>query len=381
MRIVDRYILREMLSSLALGLLLFTLVLFAGRLLKLMELIVTRGVPAGMVLTLFLYLLPSFLVITVPMAVLLGTLNAYGRLAADNEVLALRTAGWSLYRLIVPALLLGMAAAAVGAYLSLVALPWGTQGFRDLLFRLSRTKATLALTEGLFSAELNGLILYVQEVDDESGELRGIFVADAQDPRYPREILAARGRLEGEGGAGAVTLALEEGSLHSRPAADPARYRLVTFRRYEMRLDLAAPGAGTDRERSPREMTLAELTQAIRKAEGSGRSAAAFTFQVHQRFANLAAALVFVLVGAPLGIQVRRSGRGASLALSVLVALAYYLLMVAGEGLATQGRVPAAVGAWLPNLVVGALGLVLLLLGGQEGRLESLIPWRGHAHP
>ncbi|MBI3081086.1 MAG: LptF/LptG family permease, partial [candidate division NC10 bacterium] len=82
MRIVDRYILREMLSSLALGLFLFTLVLFAGRLLKLMELIVTRGVPAGMVLTLFLYLLPSFLVITVPMAVLLSTLSAYGRLAA-----------------------------------------------------------------------------------------------------------------------------------------------------------------------------------------------------------------------------------------------------------------------------------------------------------
>lgn len=381
MRIVDRYILREMVSSLALGLLLFTLVLFAGRLLKLMELIVTRGVPAGMVLTLFLYLLPSFLVITVPMAVLLGTLSAYGRLAADNEVLALRTAGWSLYRLIVPALLLGMAAAAAGAYLSLVALPWGTQGFRDLLFRLSRTKATLALTEGLFSAELNGLILYVQEVDDETGELRGIFVADAQDPRHPRETLAARGRLKGEGEAGGVTLALEEGSLHSRLAADPARYRLVTFRRYEMRLDLAAQGAGADRERSPRELTLTELTQAIRKAEESGRSAAAFTFQVHQRFANLAAALVFVLVGAPLGIQVRRSGRGASLALSVLVALAYYLLMVAGEGLATQGRVPAAVGAWLPNGVVGALGLVLLLLGGQEGRLESLIPWRGHAHP
>lgn len=381
MRIVDRYILREMVSSLALGLLLFTLVLFAGRLLKLMELIVTRGVPAGMVLTLFLYLLPSFLVITVPMAVLLGTLSAYGRLAADNEVLALRTAGWSLYRLIVPALLLGMAAAAAGAYLSLVALPWGTQGFRDLLFRLSRTKATLALTEGLFSAELNGLILYVQEVDDETGELRGIFVADAQDPRHPRETLAARGRLKGEGEAGGVTLALEEGSLHSRLAADPARYRLVTFRRYEMRLELAAPGAGADRERSPRELTLTELTQAIRKAEESGRSAAAFTFQVHQRFANLAAALVFVLVGAPLGIQVRRSGRGASLALSVLVALAYYLLMVAGEGLATQGRVPAAVGAWLPNGVVGALGLVLLLLGGQEGRLESLIPWRGHAHP
>jgi lipopolysaccharide export system permease protein len=382
MRIVDRYILREMLSSLGLGLLLFTVVLFTGRLMKLMELIVTRGVPAEMVLTLFLYLLPSFLVITVPMAVLLGTLSAYGRLAADSEVLALRTAGWSLYRLIVPALLLGMTAVVVGATLSLVALPWGNHGFRDLLFRLSRTKATLALTEGLFSAELNGLILYAQEVDDEKGELKGIFVADARDPLHPREILAARGRLHGEGAATGVTLALEEGTLHSRPAADPARYRLVAFRSYEMRLDLAAPGAGMNRERSPREMTLTELAQAIREAEGSGRSAAAFAFQIHQKFANPAAALVFVLVGAPLGIQVRRSGRGASLALSVLIALAYYLLMVAGEGLATQGRVPAAVGAWLPNVVTGGLGLALLLLGGQEWRFGSLIPWggRGHAH-
>lgn len=382
MRLVDRYILREMLSSLGLGLLLFTLVLFAGRLLKLMELIVTRGVPTGTVLTLFLYLLPSFLVITVPMAVLLAALSAYGRLAGDNEVLALRAAGWSLYRLIVPALLLGGLAAAVGTYLSLVALPWGNHGFRDLLFRLSRTKATLALTEGLFSAELNGLILYVQEVDDEKGELKGIFVADARDPRQPREILAARGRLLGEEATGVVTLTLEEGALHSRPPADPDRYRLVTFRRYDMRLDLSALGGGLDRERSPREMTLAELAEATRRAEGSGQ-AAAFAFQVHQKFANPVAALVFVLVGAPLGIQVRRSGRGASLALSVLIALAYYLLMVAGEGLASQGRVSAAAGAWLPNAAIGGLGLALLLLGGQERRLGSLLPWRraGHAHP
>jgi len=128
-------------------------------------------------------------------------------------------------------------------------------------------------------------------------------------------------------------------------------------------------------------MTVAELRQAIREATGSGKSAAPFAFQFHQKIANPAAALVLVLVGAPLGIQVRRSGRGASLALSVLVALAYYLLMVAGEGLATQGRVPAAAGAWLPNGVIGGLGLALLLLGGREGRLESLTPWRGHAHP
>jgi len=381
MRIVDRYILREMLSSLGLGLLLFTLVLFAGRLLKLMELIVTRGVPAGTVLTLFLYLLPSFLVITIPMAVLLGTLSAYGRLAADNEVLALRASGWSLYRLIVPALLLGAAAAAASAYLSLAAVPRGTQGFRDLLFRLSRTKATLALTEGLFSADLDGLILYVQEVDDATGELKGIFVADAQDPGQPREILAARGRIQGEGGG--VTLTLEEGTLHSRPAADPARYRLVTFRRHEIRLDPNAAGAAVEREPSPREMTLAELRRAIREAQGSGRSPAAFTFQVHQKFATPAAAIVLVLVGAPLGIQVRRSGRGASLALSFLLALAYYLLMVAGEGLAIQGRLPAPAGAWLPVVVIGGLGLVLLLRAGQEGSLASLIRWerKRHAHP
>jgi lipopolysaccharide export system permease protein len=137
-----------------------------------------------------------------------------------------------------------------------------------------------------------------------------------------------------------------------------------------------------DRERSPREMTLTELAQAVREAKGSGQSPAAFAFQIHQKFANPVAALVFVLVGAPLGIQVRRSGRGASLALSVVIALAYYLLMVAGEGLATQGRMPAAAGAWLPNVVAGGLGLALLLLGGQEWRLGSLIPWagRGHAH-
>jgi lipopolysaccharide export system permease protein len=348
-----------------------------------MELIVTRDVPAGTVLTLFLYLLPSFLIITIPMAVLLGTLSAYGRLAADNEVLALRVAGWSPYRLIVPALLLGTAAAAASVYLSLAAVPQGTQGFRDLLFHLSRTKATLALSEGLFSADLDGLVLYVQEVDDATGELKGIFVADAQDPGEAREILAARGRLEGEGEAGGAKLTLEEGTLHSRSATDPARYRLVTFRRHEIHLDPGAAGAAGEREHSPREMTLAELSRAIREAKESGRSAAAFTFQVHQKFANSVGAIVLVLVGTPLGIQARRSGRGASLALCFLIALAYYLLMAAGEGLAIQGRLPAPAGAWLPNVVIGGLGVALLLHGGREGRLGSLIRWerKQHAHP
>jgi lipopolysaccharide export system permease protein len=180
-----------------------------------------------------------------------------------------------------------------------------------------------------------------------------------------------------------VTLTLEDGTLHSRPAGDPARYRLVTFRRHEIHLDPAAAGAAGERDRSPREMTLAELRQAIREAQGSGQSGAAFAFQVHQKFASPAAAIVLVLVGAPLGIQVRRSGRGASLALSVLIALAYYLLMVAGEGLAIQRRLPAAAGAWLPVVLIGGLGLALLLHGSQEGRLGNLIRREGkrHAHP
>jgi len=117
-KIVHRYVFREIVVPFLFGLSVFTFILLIARLLKLIELVVTRGVPVLNILQLLSYIMPAFLEVTVPMAMLLAILVAFGRLSADSEMVALRSSGLSLYQLIAPVAMVALLATAATAALS-----------------------------------------------------------------------------------------------------------------------------------------------------------------------------------------------------------------------------------------------------------------------
>jgi lipopolysaccharide export LptBFGC system permease protein LptF len=125
------------------------------------------------------------------------------------------------------------------------------------------------------------------------------------------------------------------------------------------------------RERNPDELTIAELFAAIRDRRASGEKTADLLVSFHNRFATPAACLVFVTLGTPLAIRIRRSGRGISLGLTTALAFTYYALMAFGHGMGKNGLIPPFWGVWLPNLLLGSVGLILFIGGDHESWIPA----------
>src|SRR3989441_8928651 len=161
-KIVHRYVFREIVVPFLFGLSVFTFILLIARLLKLIELVVTRGVPVLNILQLLSYIMPAFLEVTVPMAMLLAILVAFGRLSADSEMVALRSSGLSLYQLIAPVAMVALLATAATAALSVWARPWGNRALKTALFDLARTRASAGIKAQIFNDDFPGLVIYAE---------------------------------------------------------------------------------------------------------------------------------------------------------------------------------------------------------------------------
>ncbi|MFQ5989931.1 MAG: LPS export ABC transporter permease LptF [Candidatus Methylomirabilales bacterium] len=368
MKIIDRYIGRELLISMSLGLAIATFALMTKPMLKLMDLFITKLVPVGIIARLFLYVLPPLFVLTTPMALLLAVIATYSRIAAEHELTALKAAGCSLYRLALPAFGVGIVALCFTAFNSIYGVPWAGQAFRDLLFTLARTRATIGIRERVFNDDFHGLILYTNRINEASGVMEGVFVVDNQNEQHPRVIIARRGRIAPDERQNVVRLALEDGSTHITPKDKQDLYQMLKFENVDLALSVSDQTI-LKKDKHPREMTIPELFATIQQRAAAGKPTADLMVSFHQRFAAPAACLVFILLGTPLAIRVRRSGKGISLGITLVLVAIYYVLMIAGQGLGKHGRIPPLLASWLPNLVLGGLGLFLFTGGNRESWL------------
>jgi lipopolysaccharide export LptBFGC system permease protein LptF len=155
------------------------------------------------------------------------------------------------------------------------------------------------------------------------------------------------------------------------PEADPRNYQVSRFQSLKLPLSVSdSQGAGL-KEKNPDELTIAELRAAIRDRGASGGKTADLVVSLHHRFATPAACLVFITLGVPLAIRIRRSGRGISLGLTTALAFIYYSVMVFGHGMGKTGIIPPFWGAWLPNLLLGSVGLLLFISGDRESWIPA----------
>ncbi|HXJ37009.1 MAG TPA: LPS export ABC transporter permease LptF [Candidatus Eisenbacteria bacterium] len=364
-KIVHRYLFREILVPFGLGLSIFTFVLLLARLLRLIELVVNRGVPFTNVARIFLCLLPAFLEVTVPMAMLLAILVAFGRLSADAEITALRSSGVSLYQLVPPVATFVVIVTIITAALAWYARPWGNRALRTAMWDVARTRATAGLKPQIFNDDFPGLIIYAEQIDA-TDHLDHVLIADERDPEQQNTIFAREGLMIPDPERETLTLRLLEGTIHTSDTAEQVSYQ-TDFKSYDVNLDLRATLADSQqRNDDPKELTLPQLTAAIEAKTAAGKSALPELVEYHRKFSIPFACVVFGLVAMPLGIQPARAVRSRGFAVSLVVIFTYYILLSTGQGFAEQGSVPAVVGLWLPNVALGILGLVLFRRAARE---------------
>ncbi len=360
-RILDRYVLKELVAPFVVGVAIFTFFLVIDRIYHLTDLVITKGVPFHLVVALLGFMLPSFLAMTLPMALLVAVLLAGGRLAGDLEITALKASGVSPLRLFRPFLVAALVVTLASATLTLVVSPWANSAFHRQLFRILQSRATTGIKERTFSASFGQFTIYVQEISASQLALKGLLVADERDATLSRIIVAREGRLLTDQERGRVTLRFLDGQVSETDVADPARARFTAFSLYDMTLPLESPlGAAAQSEKPERDLAQWALLRHARDLEQHGQISAPFFVEFHKRFALPVAALVFVLVGYPLAIRAHRGGRAVALASSLAIVLSYYVVFTTLEGMALRGRLLAWSAMWLPNLVFLLAGLTLL---------------------
>lgn len=373
---LDRYVLKEILGPLGLGFLVYTFILLLQFLFTSAEMIIRRGLPAPIVGQLVLYSLPNIVVLTIPMALLLGVLVGIGRLASDSELVALRSTGMSIYRLLRPVLLLSAMLTLINGLLMIYLLPQGNRAVSRLYLDILTRTVAQQVEPRVFYNEWQGKVLYIFEASARNEDWKGVFLADAVPSERQEVIIARRGKLLVEDAGERVVLQLADAIKHSFDFHSPKRYE--TSRHETLRIVLRDRFLSSERarmatRRGPRELTIGELRTLSRDISATPEQRRIARVGIHKMFAIPAACLVMGLLSLPLGFTNRHGGRSSGFAISIGVIVAYYVLLSQGEDAARLGKLSPGVAIWLPDLLLLAIGLVLLVARNRD---RGLLPRR-----
>jgi lipopolysaccharide export system permease protein len=365
------YILKETLPIFLIGLMTFTIILLMDKILKLIELVVNRGGSLSNILMLFLYISPSFLILTIPVAVLLATLLTFGRLSSDSEITAFKASGMSLYQLFLPISLFAFATFLLTSFLVFYGLPWGNSGFRATLYRIAQSKADIEIKERIFNDAFNGLVVYVDRVPLQGSRMEGILISDEREKGKSNTIIAKEGFLINNPESQEIILRLSNGDIH-RLEPETHTFQKIKFNTYDLKLELAKLFAPIEKMMKDKEMSINDIRKKIEEEMRKGGDITPYEVELHKRYAVPFTCIVFALIGVPLGIQPHRSGRSYGFILSIFILLAYYISLTASEILAVRKIIPAFSAGWTPNFLFSGLGVYLLVKTASESPFKPI---------
>jgi LPS export ABC transporter permease LptG/LPS export ABC transporter permease LptF len=360
LRIIDRYVAREVLVPFVLGLLVFTFILQIPPVIEVAEKLIAKGVDWRTIGRIMVTLLPQALGITIPMAVLVGLLVALGRLSGDREAVALQACGVSVYRLLVPVMLVAGLAWAATSWVMIEALPRANQTYREIVYNIVAARAENEVKPRVFFEDFPNLVIYIRDVPADGQGWGDVFLADTRKPNQPELFLAKRGRLVLDRAQRRVDLVLLDGTRHTAPAGQPDRYEVQRFETLTLSLDPDAVFPRSTLQPGSNELTIGELEERIAEAERLGQSPHNMVMALHRKFSIPAACLVFGLMGLGLGVSNRKDGRQSSFVVAIGVIFVYYVFMYGGEAMAKAKWVPGWLAMWLPNILLGLVGLALV---------------------
>jgi LPS export ABC transporter permease LptG/LPS export ABC transporter permease LptF len=360
MKTLDRYVIREIIPPFLIALLVFTFILIVPFIIELAEQLIAKGVPWPMLIRLMVTLLPSALALTVPMALLIGILVAFGRLSADREIVVMMACGISPFQLLRPLAVVATVAWMGSSWVLLKAMPDANQSFRELTMQIVADRAEGEVRPRVFFEDFPNTVLYVREIP-QSGGWQDVLAADTSNPVQPIIYLAGTGRMMVDREARTIQMVLENGARHTTKLDDPASYEVLRFKQMVVSLDPESVFPRSGPARGDNELTIPDLRKRVAELEAQGVSAHNAVMTIHKKFSIPVACFVFALLGLALGASNRKDGKLASFVLGIGVIFVYYVIMFMAQAMTKGHIIPAWLAMWLPNIILGAAGAALLL--------------------
>jgi lipopolysaccharide export system permease protein len=368
--ITNRYILKEMLGPFSINVFVFAFLFLMTEMIEIADWIVNYNLSLWAVFTMIYYTMPSFMVFIIPMSVMLAILLTFLRLSSDNEIVAIKSCGMSIYGLLVPVLLFSLLGFFITIFMTLYGVPKSKAFLEEMTLKLAASNVDIGLKERTFNEAFKGVMLYVNEIDAKNRKLIDVFIEDKRKPDIVSTVVAPEGRLIGEPEKYIYHLVLSNGTIHmTNPKERSANS--IQFNTYTLSLDFKEQLAkAAHRKKNRDEMTLAELQQYAKERKTKDGKYYKAKIALHQRFSIPAACLTLGLLALPLGIQSKSARRSFGLILCLFFFFLYYVLLTAGYSLGKIGAYPPAIGTWVPNIVMGVIGVYFLFQTAKEKSLK-----------
>jgi len=384
--LIPRYIVGAMAPYIVLALLMLTAILLAQQASRLTDVLIYTDLPLSLLGSIGAALLPGVLTFSIPLATLAGIIIGYSRMGSDSEIVAMRSAGVGSWTMIWPALLIGLLLSGATTYLHLKEAPEAARDLERIALEGALAKLDSPVEPRTFST-LPKYVIYVRDADKALGTWGRVFIF-AQPNEGTNQVLTARsGRIDSSGDQSELVLSdvLSTKFPAANPAANPVnrivdiplstdpagplnndgQKQYVVERFEQLRFSINTGRADivqrlNQRDTNADSMDWAELRERTKTGTVAQQREAARV--LNRRMALSIAPFAFALIGAALGLRVRRGGRSVGVLLSLIVVIVYYLLSLLGESLARAGTMSPYVGPWLATVFIVGLSLFFLFV-------------------
>ena len=360
MKIVYKYMFKELLAPLIFGAAAFTGIFVGTDLLfNLIDYYNSYGLSILTLLQLFFLNLPAIAVMTLPMATLLGTIMAFGRLSGDSEITALRTGGFSIYKLVAPAIIMGLLMTFITIGVNEYLVPRANSLEQEIVWefrnlqRRPNTQSNLLLPSKDSSGRPD-FFLYTRTFDGDSGKMTDLIFQDFQDGKPVQLIEAEEAFWEDDGGWRFINGRI----IHLRVGE---RIPAISFSEYTESGLTYQPSQLAQVNKKISDMNYGELQEFIELQKRQGKNVNKELIDLYHRLSIPFANVIFALLAAVLGIQPQRSGGSATgMGISIAVIFVYYTILTVGSAMGEQGTISPFLGAWLQNFVFLIVGSIML---------------------
>jgi lipopolysaccharide export system permease protein len=358
--IINRYTLRELLPPFGINMFFFSFIFMITKILEITNLVVNFQVSLLSFGLLLLYSMPFFLAFITPMSVMMAVLLTFLRMSGDNELVALRACGMNPKRFMIPVFAFCFLGWLLTTMISMVGLPWGNRSYYKLTVDLAQSHVDAVIKERTFIDTFKGLMLYVNKVNLRDRNMTDVFIEDQRTKGINNIIVAPEGRIFSEPHKQIIRLKLMKGTINQVDLAKQSAHS-IAFATYEMNLDLKEMlSRGLGQRKPIEEMGVFELWRYIQTVQHGSRNYYKALMKFHEKFALPFACFALGLVALPLGMQAKRGRRSMGTVLGIILFLVYYILLSMGWSFGESGTLPPVLGMWIPNVVMGGIGIYLL---------------------
>ncbi len=358
----DRYILKEIASPFAIGLLVYTFTLLTNQVLILSKTLIAKGVTTGTVFKILFYLLPDMLSFTIPMATLMGVLAGMSRLSSDSEIVAFRTMGVNNRRILKPVMLFSLCTWLVSSWLLMFVAPETNYRFSKLYTEVVLSQTISGIKPGVFYQDLPFLNLYFRDLD-RHGEWRDVFLYSQKNPEEDSLIFAKKGKFIKNQSLKENYIVLFDGVVHSFKKQDPEKYALTFFTQKTEKISNMVTIRQTRRST---QLVFSELWRKLRENPGD----VLLNLEFHKKFALPFACLALGFLGLSLGISTKKGGKTSGFVISLGIIFIYYVMMTASRNMILKKIVSPFWGSWAPTIFLVLIGILLYRFAAREKEIN-----------